>query len=191
MPGRAPARAVRERAAATAVRARRRAATAVARVRGPAARLGRSAGYLAGGFPIGQVWLIVAALAATVGLATALLLVGLPLLALAALSGIAVGAVERARLRWFTGTPVPSPHTPVTGGPFAWARRRLTEPATWWELAYAVFHCLLSFADFVLVIGGLSLSAALLAAPYCAAWPRTANCAPRSSVPPRTYKPWH
>ncbi|MFE0374698.1 sensor histidine kinase [Streptomyces inhibens] len=131
-------------------------------------RLGRAALYLAGGFPVALPWLVGCLPVVALGTATALLLIGVPLLAAAALSGIPFGAVERARLRLFTGRRIASPHAPHAwgdGGPLAWARHRLREPATWWELGYVVAHCAVAIADFVLVVGGLLLSSSLLTAP--------------------------
>ncbi|MFF3542316.1 sensor histidine kinase [Streptomyces platensis] len=144
---------------------RQRCKAACGRLRLGGVRLARSVLYLACGFPVGLVWLICCAVLLGLGLATALFLVGLPLIAAVLLSGLPLGAVERARLRMFTGTAVPSPHAPVSGGPRAWLRQRAAERATWWELAYAVAHCALSLCDFVLVTGSLTLSLALLAAP--------------------------
>ncbi|GAA2584426.1 sensor histidine kinase [Streptomyces tubercidicus] len=139
---------------------------ACGRLRSGSARLARSVLYLACGFPVGLVWLVCCVVLLGLGLATALFLVGIPLIAAVLLSGIPLGVVERARLRMFTGTAVPSPHAPASGrSPRAWLRQRATEPATWWELAYAVAHCALSYCDFVLVTGSLTLSLALLAAP--------------------------
>lgn len=139
---------------------------AYGRLRIGGARPARSVLYLAGGFPVGLVWLTCCAVLLGLGLATAPFLVGLPLIAAALLSGIPLGAVERARLRMFTGTAVPSPHAPASGGgPRGRLRQRAAERATWWELAYAVVHCALSVCDFVLVTGSLTLSLALLAAP--------------------------
>ncbi|MEU7133146.1 sensor domain-containing protein [Streptomyces sp. NPDC046261] len=137
-----------------------------ARLRAGGARLGRSVLYLACGFPVGLVWSVCGAVLLALGLATALFVVGIPLLAAVLLSGIPLGAVERARLRMFTGTAAPSPHTPSAGeGPRAWLRQRLSERATWRELAYATVHCALSVGEFILVLGSLTLSCALLAAP--------------------------
>lgn len=139
---------------------------ACGRLRSGSARLARSVLYLACGYPVGLLWLICCVVLLGLGLATALFLVGIPLIAAVLLSGIPLGAVERARLRVFTGTAVPSPHAPVSGRrPRAWLRQRSTEPATWWELAYAVAHCALSICELVLVTGSLTLPLALLAAP--------------------------
>ncbi|GAA0901471.1 sensor histidine kinase [Virgisporangium ochraceum] len=56
----------------------------------------------------------------------ALLLIGLP-----------VGVVERWRLRIIERKPVADPHVPVPFG-LDWVQRRVTEPATWRELVYAI-----------------------------------------------------
>ncbi|MGR4878899.1 sensor histidine kinase [Streptomyces sp. LARHCF249] len=94
----------------------------------------RAAGYLAGGALTG----IPALLALVLLTGTGLLLVGLPLLALA---GIPLGALERRRLRLIDPDPAPTPHrTPAEPGLAAWARLRYREQATWRELGYAVLH---------------------------------------------------
>ncbi|MFE3886820.1 sensor histidine kinase [Streptomyces lydicus] len=131
-------------------------------------RLGRSALYLAGGLPVALPWLVAWLPTVTLGAATALIVIGLPLLSAAALFGIPLGAVERARLRVFTGRKVPTPHAPHAredGGALRWAWRRLKEPATWWELGYAAVHCAVAIADFALVTGSLLLTSSLLTAP--------------------------
>ncbi|QHC21366.1 sensor histidine kinase [Streptomyces sp. GS7] len=131
-------------------------------------RLGQSALYLAGGFPVALLWLVVWLPTVALGAATALIAIGLPVLAVAALFGIPFGVVERARLRLFTGRRVPTPHAPHAredGGALVWAWRRIREPATWWELGYAAVHCAVAVADFALVAGSLLLSASLLTAP--------------------------
>jgi signal transduction histidine kinase len=65
-------------------------------------------------------------------------LIGLTLLIALCLTGIPVAALERRRVA-LLGFPVAgNPHRPATGTPLAWVRTRLTEPATWRELASAV-----------------------------------------------------
>ncbi|MFC8916259.1 sensor domain-containing protein [Streptomyces sp. NPDC047821] len=92
----------------------------------------RSAGYLASGVLVG-----VAVLAVLLVLAAfSLLLVGVPLLLLA---GVALGGVERWRLRLVDAEPAADPHrTPDEPGLAAWLRVRVREQATWRELAYAL-----------------------------------------------------
>ncbi|MFJ9741030.1 sensor histidine kinase [Streptomyces sp. NPDC101166] len=131
--------------------------------------MARAALYLAGGLPTGLVWLVSCTVLLGVGVATLPLVVGAGLICAAALSGIPLGVVERLRLRWFSGDDhrlsLRAGPEPAGGGPLAWIRRRLTEPATWRELAYAVVHSALSVAEFVLVLGSVIIPAFLLTAP--------------------------
>ncbi len=127
----------------------------------------RAVAYLLSGVLVGAPLLVVLLVLGTLGLALAPILVGLPLLALAALSGVPVGALERRRLA-LTRTPSPpDPHaTPAEPGLAAWARLRFTERATWRELAYTV---LLGFAlwplDVLVLFGALGMPAAMIGAP--------------------------
>lgn len=52
--------------------------------------------------------------------------------------GLTVGALERRRLRWVMGLPVADPHIVPPPGLGAWLRRRVSETATWRELAYTL-----------------------------------------------------
>ncbi|QFQ97660.1 sensor histidine kinase [Streptomyces phaeolivaceus] len=131
----------------------------------------RAVAYLLSGVLVGAPLLVVLLVLGTAGLALAPLLVGLPLLAVAVLSGIPVGALERRRLdltRALTRTPPPpDPHiTPAEPGLAAWARLRLTERATWRELAYTL---LLGFVlwplDALVLFGALGMPGALIGAP--------------------------
>ncbi|GAA0963313.1 sensor histidine kinase [Virgisporangium aurantiacum] len=65
------------------------------------------------------------------------------------LIGIPVGVVERWRLRIIERKPIPSPHLRMPFG-LDWLQRRVTEAATWRELAYAVTMGLaLSIVDLI------------------------------------------
>ncbi|MEU0056855.1 sensor domain-containing protein [Streptomyces sp. NPDC006334] len=140
-----------------------------ARARRGTVRMVRAVLYLAGGLPTGLVWLVSCTALLGIGVATLPLVVGAGLICAAVLSGIPLGAVERLRLRWFCGEPrrggVRGGSGPAGGGPLTWVRRRLTEPATWRELGYAVVHSALSIAEFVLVLVSVIIPAALLTAP--------------------------
>ena len=126
----------------------------------------RSLVYLLVGLPLGMVWLVATATALGVGLATAPLGVGLPLLAAAALSGVAQAAVERRRLRMVDLLPAPTPHrVPESPGAWVWLRWRLREVATWKELACAPLICVLGLLDFGLAVLLLALVVGLLSAP--------------------------
>ncbi|MFF1293169.1 MULTISPECIES: sensor histidine kinase [unclassified Streptomyces] len=100
----------------------------------------RSAAFLASGAVFGAVVLVVIVAGAVVGGATAVVLVGLPLLVLTALCGIPVAAAERWRLRLAGVGPVPLARHRVPDAPglTRWLTVRLKEGATWRELAYAL-----------------------------------------------------
>lgn len=129
--------------------------------------LPRAAAYLLSGVLVGAPLLVALLVLGILGLALAPILVGLPLLAVAVLSGIPVGALERRRLALTRTPPPPDPHaTPAEPGLAAWARLRLTERATWRELAYTV---LLAFAlwplDVIVLFVALVVPGAMIAAP--------------------------
>ncbi|MGW7204756.1 sensor domain-containing protein [Streptomyces sp. NPDC054837] len=100
----------------------------------------RSIAFLASGAVFGAVVLVVIVAGAVVGGATAVVLVGLPLLVLTALCGIPVAAAERWRLRLAGVGPVPLARHRVPDAPglTRWLTVRLKEAATWRELAYAL-----------------------------------------------------
>ncbi|MGW0824162.1 sensor histidine kinase [Streptomyces sp. NPDC002845] len=128
----------------------------------------RAVAYLVTGVLVGAPLLVVLLVLKTVGLALTPILVGLPILALSALSGVAVGALERRRLWLADRAPVaPSPHrTPAEPGLAAWARLRLTERATWREYAYtALLTVLLWPLDLLVLAGAVGVPGAMLAAP--------------------------
>src|SRR5215831_7013480 len=136
----------------------------------------RSFLYLLGGLPVGMAWLTATSAALGLGLVTAPLGIGLPLLASVALSGVALGAVERRRLRLVDPLPAPSPHrTPEAAGPWPWLTCRLRERATWVELACAPLLCALGFLDFALLVLLLALVLGLLSAPLQALFLRHAQ----------------
>ncbi|GAA0339342.1 sensor domain-containing protein [Actinoallomurus spadix] len=122
----------------------------------------RSIAYLVTGVPIGAGVFVLGTGLFVIGSATAVVLVGIPLLALLGLSGIPLAAVERRRLR------LVDPETPVRGvhrervNLFA----RYGEQATWRELSYAVvFGLLLWPLDLAAVVLGLSVPLGVLGAP--------------------------
>ncbi|WP_405894074.1 sensor domain-containing protein [Streptomyces sp. NBC_00104] len=128
----------------------------------------RTVAYLLSGVLVGVVLMVVLLVLGTVGLVLTPLLVGLPLLALAVLSGGPVGALERRRLLLAApGPALPDPHvTPAEPGLAAWARLRLTERATWRELAYTgLLGFVLWPLDAAVLFGALGMPGALIGAP--------------------------
>ncbi|MGW3691161.1 sensor histidine kinase [Streptomyces sp. NPDC005125] len=99
----------------------------------------RSVGYLLSGALAGIVVLIVITLGVVLGGALSFVAVGLPLLALTALCGIPVGAMERGRLRLIDRSPALDPHRrPAEPGLWSRLTHRYREQATWRELGYAL-----------------------------------------------------
>ncbi|MER7954540.1 sensor domain-containing protein [Streptomyces sp. NPDC096030] len=120
----------------------------------------RSAGYLATGVLTGALALLVLLLLVLFSF----VLVGLPLLLLA---GVALGGIERRRLRLVDLEPAADPHrVPDAPGLAAWLRVRVREQATWRELAYAVLHATVLWPlDLIVLAVALGLPAALISAP--------------------------
>ncbi|GAA2909299.1 sensor histidine kinase [Streptomyces mexicanus] len=118
----------------------------------------RSAAYLLTGAVTGVAALVGIMTVATVCGALALVLVGLPLLVLVALSGIPVAEVERRRLRMIHRDPVSGRHqVPAAPGLRAWLTTRLRAQTTWRELGYALL-----FAGLLWPVDALAITVALL-----------------------------
>ncbi|MFG2460666.1 sensor histidine kinase [Streptomyces sp. NPDC048523] len=127
----------------------------------------RSVGYLLSGAVAGAVALVGIGTLAVVGGALTVVLVGLPLLVMPALSGVVVARVERRRLRLVDADPVPDPHrAPAATGLWAWLTTRLREPSTWRELGYTLL-----FAGLLWPVDALAVTVALLVPVSMAAAP--------------------
>ncbi|CAM5686004.1 histidine kinase OS=Streptomyces cyaneofuscatus OX=66883 GN=G3I52_18765 PE=4 SV=1 [Streptomyces cyaneofuscatus] len=136
------------------------------------ARPWRAALYLLTSVPLGAATLLTLVLLAVAGSALAVVLVGLPLLLVLALSGIPLASLERRRLRLVDSTPLADPHREPPGtGLAAWLRTRLQERSTWRELGYALLFATvlwpleaLAVGAMLLVCGGLMTTPAVMAA---------------------------
>ncbi|WP_395360759.1 sensor histidine kinase [Streptomyces sp. YH02] len=120
----------------------------------------RTVGYLVTGGVLGAA---VGAVFLVLGVFS-LFLVGLPPLLL---SGLALGRVERRRLRLVDLDPAPDPHrAPTAPGLAAWLRVRAGEQATWREFAYALLLATVLWPlDLLAVAVGVGLPVVLLGAP--------------------------
>ncbi|MGP3633735.1 sensor histidine kinase [Streptomyces sp. 24-1644] len=127
----------------------------------------RAALYLLSGVPVGLAVLVCVLLLAVVGSALTLVLIGIPLLLMLALTGIPVAALERRRLRLVDPGPLGDPHRdPDRTGPDAWVRTRLRERATWQELGFAMLLAWVLWPLEALVIGTvLAVCGGLLSTP--------------------------
>lgn len=126
----------------------------------------RSAGYLLTSLPVAAVGLSVLVVLLVVGLISMPVVAGVWLLALVPLAAVALGGVERRRLRWVDAGAARSPHPTLAGrGLRVHARQRLRERATWREFAYLALLFPVAAADFLVAATGLAVPAALLSAP--------------------------
>ncbi|MDT0493683.1 sensor histidine kinase [Streptomyces griseus] len=118
----------------------------------------RAAAYLFTGAVTGVATLVGIVTVAAVCGALAIVLVGLPMLVVVALSGIPVAWVERRRLRLIDHTPVSGRHqVPAAPGLWAWLTTRLREQGTWRELGYTLL-----FAGLLWPVDALAITVALL-----------------------------
>ncbi|MEV4037633.1 sensor histidine kinase [Streptomyces umbrinus] len=117
----------------------------------------RSAAYLLTGAVTGLAALVAIVTVVTVCGALAIVVVGLPLLVMVALSGIPVASVERRRLRLIDRNRVSDRHrVPAAPGLWAWLTTRLREQATWRELGYTLL-----FAGLLWPVDALAIAVAL------------------------------
>ncbi|MFD0308663.1 sensor histidine kinase [Streptomyces sp. NPDC127119] len=127
----------------------------------------RAAAYLLTGAVTGVVALAAIVAVTAVCGALALLVVGLPLLVVVALSGLPVARAERRRLRLTDDDPASGRHRePTAPGLRAWLTTRLRERATWRELGYALL-----FAVLLWPVDALAVTVALLVPLSMAATP--------------------
>lgn len=127
----------------------------------------RSVGYLLTGAVAGVIALVGIVTLAVAGGALTVVLVGLPLLVMLALSGVVVARLERRRLWLVDLAPASDPHrAPAATGLRSWLTTRLREQATWRELGYTLlFAGLLWPVDALAVTVGLLFPVSMAAAP--------------------------
>ncbi|WP_024876853.1 sensor domain-containing protein [Saccharomonospora piscinae] len=128
--------------------------------------IGGSLVFLLLSFPLGIASFVVLVTMTAVGTATAIVWVGLPIIAATVLVTRAAGHLERARVHALLGTFVPSPRRPLPEG--SWRNRwrtRLTDSATWREYGYLFLLLPLGIAEFVIMVATWTVSLALLALP--------------------------
>lgn len=117
--------------------------------------------HLLVGVPLGLVWLAAVAVGLTVGGATAVLGVGVPLLLATLALGRALGEVERrlANALLDAGIEAPDP-VDRSGSRVDRARRTLRDPRTWRSLAWLLFRAV---AGVLVLAGGLVAAVVLVA----------------------------
>lgn len=103
----------------------------------------RALAYLLTGVAFGALVALVLILVLAAGVLTALILVGVAILASITLIGVPVADVERRRLRLIDLDPAPNPHAkPAQPGIKNWVRTRIHEQVTWRELGFTALSVL-------------------------------------------------
>jgi len=127
----------------------------------------RSLIYLTGGALLGIATIVATVLLLAAGLVLSVVVVGVAGYLATVLSGVAVGRLERWRMRLVDREELPNPHRhPGKPGLRAWLTCRLREQATWRELGYTVISALvLCWMDSAVVYAAVVVPASLLFAP--------------------------
>lgn len=125
-----------------------------------------SLAYLLSSFPIGLAAFIVLLTLSVLGIGTAIIWVGLPIIAIVVLLTRGAAQLERARVHALLGTYIPTPARPLASGDLRqrW-RTRLTDSVTWREYCYLFLLLPLGSIGFVLMVACWSVSLALLGLP--------------------------
>ena len=127
----------------------------------------RSLAYLVGGSVLGATTICAVVGLLVAGLILTVLVVGVAGLVATVLSGVAVGRLERWRMRLVDDEVLPDPHRrPPRPGLRAWLAVRLRENATWRELGYAMISAsVLCWMDALVVAGALYFPVIMMAGP--------------------------
>ena len=121
--------------------------------------------YLILALPLGIIESTILVTAISVGVGTAVMLIGIPILIGTVYAWRWLAVHERRMLRRLTGGPFPSPYRPDAEGAGRWARlgARLADPATWKDLVFLLLQLpagIVSFTVAVSVLGVGCLAAA-------------------------------
>lgn len=122
--------------------------------------------YVTSGFSLGIVWFTVLVTFLAVGIGTAVVTIGVPLLAFTLLLWRWGANTERERAALVLGAPIPRPPRPTpTGGFLARWRARASDRATWKELAHLLLLLPVGVISGSIVVGAWSAALAAVAAP--------------------------
>jgi signal transduction histidine kinase len=132
-------------------------------------RLWASIIFLLFSFPIGLALFIIVVVAGVTGLGLIITIVGLPLLAFAAVAWRLGAMFERWRVRVFLGLRIPTSYKPLPEGSLlkrSWAAA--TDGAVWRDLLYVLLLFPLGIVEFVITVTMVGVTGVLLAAPIFA-----------------------
>jgi signal transduction histidine kinase len=123
--------------------------------------------YLLAALPLGIVWFTFLVTAISVGLGTAITLIGIPILVGTMYAWRWFARVERRLIGALTGVQIEDPYRPEPLGA-GWSRRistRLGDPATWKDLVFLLLQLPLGIVSFTVAAVVLTLAASWIAAP--------------------------
>lgn len=141
--------------------------------------------YLIMNLPLGIVAFASLTTLTSVGVSTAIIWVGVPVLALLVLGVRGAARAERVRVHSLLGTYVATPYCPLPEGrrTVRW-RARLADRATWRDLTYFLLLFPIGIGEFVLVVTSWSLGAGLAALPiYFRYLPEGVTLFPSDRIP--------
>lgn len=124
-----------------------------------------SLAYLVLNLPVGIASFVFLVTALSVGLSTAIIWVGVPLLALAVLVWRGAARLERQRVHTLLRTYIATPYRPLPDTLSAQWKTRLKDPATWKDLTYFVLLLPVGVAEFALMVSLWTVSLWLLLLP--------------------------
>jgi signal transduction histidine kinase len=124
--------------------------------------------YLSGGALLGFATIVAVLALVAVGVVLSVVVVGIAGYLATVLSGVAVGRLERWRMRLVDADVLPDAHRPAPHAGFrAWVTLRLRETATWRELGFTMLSALiLCWMDAFVVFGAILLPLSLIAGPF-------------------------
>ncbi|MEY7974284.1 sensor domain-containing protein [Saccharomonospora xinjiangensis] len=128
--------------------------------------IGGSLAYLLLSFPVGVAAFVVLLTLTVLGVGTAIVWVGLPVLGATVLLTRGAAVMERARVYALLGSYIPPASRPLPEGDFRqrW-RTRLTDTATWREYTYLFLLFPIGIVEFVSMVVTWGVSLALLGLP--------------------------
>jgi signal transduction histidine kinase len=123
--------------------------------------------YLLLALPLGIVEFTFLMTAVSVGLGTAVTLIGIPVLIFTVYAWRWVAGVERRLIGALTGIRIPTPYRREHPGASWWdkLKARLADPATWKDLLFLLLQFPLGIASFVIAVVVIGVAAGLLFAP--------------------------
>jgi Putative sensor len=121
--------------------------------------------YLLLNLPVGIVSFVFVVTMLSVGVSTAIVWIGVPVLAIAVLVWRAGAQLERTRVYAMLGTYIATPHRPLPAGLSAQWKARVRDTATWKDMSYFVLLLPVGIAEFTLMVSLWSTSMWLLLMP--------------------------